>query len=1204
MKTALQTARLVECERTGGADCAARFPMWRGQQDDIDDATALGRDVSRCRREKGWDAASCASVAAEGAAAIAAERGDPADAAAIGHVVGMEPVIVLCHNPVVASDHPACGGEGRVARLGDLRYHSVLVIDEPQTSAPWGIMVDADDPVSGEKIAASINVWGQVTDMAAQSAVDVARYMNGELSTADVTDGSYVRQWGQASKLAAGGSGPVMSREEVTARLAAATKLDPAKFKALTENGVAPAIEAAIAPRAEELSDVRARADLPSPYQAAVRARMALARGTPEEAELLNPAMLQLAGVPGNLPIDGAMADAASPLALNNPKVALELERMHDLALASRGACMLREAPEAAGVPGLAEALARKFPLAGGETDLQKHDRQERMFQYLRRRYQYAVIAHEMGHSIGLRHNFVSNTAALFFRPQYWQLRTRNGAVTAPCTGAAGEDPKACVGPRYLDAVTDEEQSQLLWMYQHSTVMDYPGDVTQDLLGLGVYDLAAARFFYGDVVSVHEGGDPRYLAGGDVAMGLLRATDTFGGLAGIRYGVRKKGRFEDIHYSELAHEYNLLTDCREVAPAPPATWDEAKDGKWDLTADGKIVSIDGVTKRCRQPRVDYVAWQDLRRPTKEELGTASYRGGPAVHAATGRVRMPYAFATDNWADTGNASVFRHDQGADPYEQVMFLVTTQENRHIFDNYRRHRTTFNVRSASARSFERYSEKMLGIAGGIGFYGTIYKDLATNQGLSFDTLWPVIVNGSLHENVIAATVAFDQFTRQLARPHVGPHYRRAPAFQDRVLRSDDDADDYGAGVDFGGGIANSPVLVDIPNGSTAYGHDVGFGGRPLNSAHADDQGDFNNDYTLWAGSYYDKIHAAILFSESEDRFVSSSRRDFYDARFRAVGMADVLPDGVRRVLANALTGDRSLLAPQLAAKDGDPLLDAAAGKGGGVKYPSAALGWKSFWPASGPAVCFPREGMTACFDHLGGDFSPAPVGETVGVDPQIGWEVQKFLIAWTLTYLPANEKGQWLDMMRVYRMGEDADPQIDARIEWQDPASGQVYVARTYGMECLFGAGTDREACEGSGGTWAQRGIAARVLQYANELTSKGYALDLRFTPDSADAELNSGDYPRGFNRFGRAMVLRHPDGQPIIVPDPAIKDVSPDGTKIVPVQPCDRNVDPECAPLSLYKNHFAYELAGYKSVPDYLRAMLVRYQLGKPKQVGLH
>jgi len=1208
MKTAIQTARLVECRRTGGADCDARYPMWTGQQDDFDDAMELSRDVNRCFREQAWDTSKCTAMANEGAAKIAAERGDPndRDAAAIGHIVAMNPVIVLCHNPVIKTDHPSCGEEGRKTRLGDLRWHSVLVIDKPQTPSSWGIMVDADDPISGEKIATSVNVWSHVTDIAAQSLVDMARFVNGELPPSEITDGSYVRKWAQASKLAAGGSGPTMSRAEVTARLAAATKLDPKAYATLTGGQLAPEVRELIKQANGELSDVVARADIPSPEQAAVRTRMESARGSEVESKLMNPAMMKIAGIPGDVPVQGTVADAASPLALNNPKIQSELRRMHDAALAERGACILHEAPEASGVPGLAEGLARKFPIVEGETEADKHERYLQMFKYIRRRYQYAVISHEMGHSIGLRHNFVSNTAALFFRPQYWQLRTRNGEVTKQCAGDPNEDPKTCVGPRYYDAITDEEQSQLIWMYQHSTVMDYPGDMTQDLLGLGVYDLAAARFFYGDVVSVYNTDDTRYLPGKAVGTGLINATDTFGGLAGIRYSVKTANGLTDLHYTQLQKEYKVLTRCYDVVRQKPATWNEALDGIWDPILDGKMVTIDGATQRCRQQPVDYVGWEELRYPNEKEVGSPFYRGGPAVHDATSRVRVPYAFATDHWADTGNVSVFRHDQGADPYEQVMFLITTQENRHIFDNYRRHRLTFSVRGAAARSFERYNEKMLNMAGGIGFYGTIYQDLATNQGLSFDTLWPLIVDGSLHQNVIAATVVFDHFTRQLTRPHIGPHYLRSKLFDDPVLHSDDDPDDYGAGTNFGGGVGNTANLVVIPNGSTGYLKDVGFGGRPLNNAYAEDQGDFNTEYTLWAGSYYDKINTAILLAESEDRFVSSSRRDFYDARFRAVGMADVLPEGFRRLIANALTGDRSLLAPQVESLKGEPILDVTANDPNdpnAKQYPARPLGWKSFWPQSGPAVCFPREGRNLCFDYLGGDFDPANVPETMGVDPQVGWEVQKFLIAWTLAYLPENEKSTWIDMMRVYRLGKDADPKIKERIEWEDPASGQVYYARTYGMECLFGSGSDSTTCEASGGTWAQKGIAARVLQYANYLTSKGYKLDPSFTPGNADPNFDSGDNPAGFNQFGRAMVLHHPNGNAIIVPDPAIKDLSPDGTMFVNVQPCDQNIDPSCTPLSIYKNHYAYELVGYKSVPDFMQEVILRYGLGDPDELGI-
>ncbi|WP_437670938.1 hypothetical protein [Sorangium sp. So ce131] len=1218
MKTAIQTSRLVECRKTGGEGCEAKFPMWKGQQDDIDEAIAISRDLNACRRASGWDAAQCDEAARAAVADLSARRGNDQATLAIGAVATMPSVIVLCHNPVVAGDHPACGDEGLAPRLGDIRYNSVLIIDKPQTPSAWGIMVDADDPITGEKVAASINIWSHVTDSAAQQLLDLVRYINGELPTSEITEGKYIRDWAQASRVAGGGQAPAMTKQEVTSRLASATKLDPEQYKQLVQQGASSQLKAVLKPMKAQLADVAVRSDVASPQQAVVASRMRAARGSLAEAELMNPAMLQRSGIPAGMPVEGPLAAAASPLAMNNPKVQSQLRRMHDNALAERGACILHEAPEASAMTGIAEALREKFPVGENETAAERQGRYERMFKYIQRRYQYAVIAHEMGHSVGLRHNFVSTYASLFFRPQYWQLRTNNGKVKTPCEGEAGENPEQCVGPRYFDRLTDEEQKNMIWMFQHSTVMDYPGDVSQDLVGLGAYDFAAARFFYGDTVSVYDNGDRNYQAGGKIGGGILAATDSFGGLAGIKYGTYAKGddSVTDFHYSQLQAQYKLIDNCYDVPTTPPASWNEAVDGKWHQVADGGIVTVGGETKRCRQQPVDYVGWKQLRKPQQGETSLESFRGGPAVDPQ-GRVRVPYAFASDNWADTGNVSVFRHDNGADPYEQMMFLITSQENRHIFDNFRRSRTTFSIRAAADRSYSRYNEKLLGIAGGIGFFGTIYQDLATNQGLSFDSLWPLLVDGSLQENVIAATVAFDHFARQLSRPEEGPHYLRNveayvstdPWSEWGVLRSEKDGDDYGAATDFSGfgGTTNSPVLVQIPNGSTGYMKDIGFGGHPLENANSEENGDFDTDYTINAGSYYDKINAAILLSESEDRFVSSSRRDFYDARFRAVGMADVLPDGYRRLIANALTGDRSLLAPRLEAdENGRPVLDAQSTDPDPLakEFPARPMGWVSWWPTEGPKVCFPTDGKNLCTNYLGGDFNPEEVNRTIAVDPQVGWEVQKFLIAWTLAYIPANGKTNWLDMMRVYRLGTDSDPGFEQRIEWQDPTSGQVYYARTYGMECLFGAGADRTACEESGGKWVQKGIAARVLEYANFLTAKGYELDPEYDGSfvQGDPAYTAG-YGRGFNKYGRAMVMHHPDGTAVIVPDPAVKDLNPRNGQLEPVKPCNQGNDPPCTQLTIYKNHYAYELKGYKSVPDYMLQMMAQFGLALPDQLGV-
>jgi hypothetical protein len=1180
LKAAIQTARLVECRKTGGGeDCDNQYPMWRGQQDDYDDAVRIARLVDACARERRYARGACDGVVDDAVAALAAERSvglDDLNIRAIAAISKAQPALVLCHNPVIDGDHPVCGPRGLAPRQGDLRYNTVLAIEKPQTPSAWGIMVDADDPITGEKVASSINIWTHITDIAAQQLLDLVLYMNGEITTQQVTDGEHVHNWVMAQRAGGAGAWPTMSQEEVHERLAAPAQIDGKTFARIAATPRTPEIRSALNSLKSRVRDVAAHAKVPSTQQAMAEARMNLARGTPTEAKLINPAMLQVAGIPGHLPVTGEILKMASPLGLNNPKLRSLIQRAKENALARRGACILHEAPEPSGLTAIADIMKKKFPAVDGETAEERHNRHLAMFRYLQRRYHYAVLAHEMGHSVGHRHNFVSSSGALHYRPQYWQLRTKNGTVTDLCTGPKDwrSTPKNCVGPRYFDPLTSEEQDQLIWMWMQSSAMDYPGDVSQDMLGLGIWDFATTRAVYGDTVAVYS--DPEIRAGSPLGMGVTDITDTFGGLLGIKYSIGTRDGTENFHYTQLQKNYKVLQSCYPVTPEQPSWWREEIDGIWDPVLDGHYVAVNGVFSKCRQMPVDYVAWNDLRPATADE-GVYTALGfelpGPSVDP-NNRLRVPYHFATDHWADLGNVSVFRHDNGADPYEQAMFIINTQENRHIFDNFRRNRTTFNPRSAADRSFSRYNEKLVNIAGGMAFLAALFRISEVNDRFEFRSFWPFLADYWARENMVAASVSFDHLTRQISRPEEGGHYYRTGLMRDDVLRSEWDPD---------GDVGTTMVIV--PNGATGFLRDVGFGGSPIENRLSVNQGDYSVDYTITAGSYYNKINAFLHMSLSEDRFISQSRGDFYDARFRANGLADLFPDGFRRIVANTLVNDRRILAAHLVA---DPQTNAPnRPRVDSEMYPARPIGWTSWWPTQGPVVCFATDGRNICTPPDGSPISFAPEAipytQTAKIDPQVGWEVQKFAIAYVLAYIGANQvTTDWVDMMRVYRLGTTANPEIpdNIRIEWQDPASGEVYYARRYGKECLF---HDKATCPADFNV--EKGIAARVLEYANFLTEKGYK--------------NTGR-----NAQGRVLVVRHPDGTPVVAADPAIRTVTPDGYIGPPREECDRNLDPNCTPLTVDDNRWATELRLYKSVPDYLWEVVWRFQLGGPHQLGLY
>ena len=164
---------------------------------------------------------------------------------------------------------------------------------------------------------------------------------------------------------------------------------------------------------------------------------------------------------------------------------------------------------------------------------------------------------------MALRHNFVGSSDAFMYRPQYWQLRTKNGTVTEECIELS-PDGESCVGPRWFDPVTEEERDNMIWMWSIGSIMDYPGDLTQDLNGPGIWDFAAARMVYGETVAVNP--DTEFNFNLPRGRAMLDKMDNFGGIIGIRHSLDDgdAATNDDYHYSQLQSRIGMISDCRDV----------------------------------------------------------------------------------------------------------------------------------------------------------------------------------------------------------------------------------------------------------------------------------------------------------------------------------------------------------------------------------------------------------------------------------------------------------------------------------------------------------------------------------------------------------------------------------------------------------------------------------------------------------------
>ncbi len=1238
LRHAISTAKYAECMRTAAplhSDLAARRDfclngdggqakpnlVYFGQMDDHHEAKSLAKEVDDCRHglsymgKKGQadfgainsaDRESRCVGLADSLGQTRADGGNFIDAGVIA--LAKEPeAIVLCHSPVEANDPVACGAADQrlpadvsswqcteimnrmdhpnddlaaicrqaiTARRGDLRYHWVNVITEPQTRSPWGYGPTAADPLTGEVIVGNINVWSHVNEWFSQGVVDRIRYIKGELSTEDLTEAEYVKDWSQAAAAASGaGVAGHMTRHDQLARVAEFTGDSIENVEAAqanTQRSGTQQMNRLV--RALELSGVQADATLSSTQAPLYDARRQQIVGTDTEAQLITKAMKEYSGT-SKLPV-GAQVELSSIFQRVNPIRAKQLRNLFQINMAKRGQCYYEMAAAPMALTGLANIAEQKFagvcaePADGGGCNRYfgnfgtagrecsdpndptscndvpfdaaqaghkafAQQRADRIRRYVAQRAQYAVIVHEMGHTMGERHNFVSSSDAFNYRAQYWQLRTNNGENKTLCSDYAPDG--SCVGPRWFDPITKYEKDNLIDMWAHSSVMDYAGEYTQDFLGLAAYDFGAMRMFYGGSVAVYQ--DPTY----NGAQLWFKAFTRFGGLLGFR-SLNQSGS-DFIHYSELQQEYNLIKDCRPVTldSYKPASWDEATQGIWHPVLDGLTVpDTNGNPSKCRQQPVDYVPIKAMKE--FQPIATLDFLRIANDIDENDRIRVPYGFGTDRWADIGNASVFRHDNGADVYEIFNFLSSQQELQHIFDNYRRGRSTFSVASAAGRTNGRYNTKIRD--------GGKAMALLKNIAVDMDGLYGEAGNWiatDYPDNVVASTLVFEHFTAMMARPQTGFHYYDPG---ENVLYSKDDS--YGLG-------GSLIPAVTIPNGGNGVFGSFSRGGKLIENQLSDKNGEFDTDYTLNAGSYYDKVAAPYLLTESEDNFISDSRQDFVDGRYRAISFADLYPEGYRRFLANMLTEDNQVRAPRLAADtNGKVLRDADL-------FPLYGIGHISWW-GDAPKLCFPQEGTTVCEIPDSTGIPSTTVTNTIPLDPEVGFEQQKFLIAQTLLYLPENQQQKWLNMLQLYRLGMDSDPEFFPRIEYRSP-NGQKYVARTFGTEVIFGK-------------TVQKGPSARMLEWANELLQAAY--------ETVGVDLD------GDGVFDTYDVVRDATtGEPIVKFDPNMGGTVTSGCTAANNSAC------QCT-----DNRACIRLGRYETVPAYMWQAMREFHYAHPTKKGIY
>lgn len=264
------------------------------------------------------------------------------------------------------------------------------------------------------------------------------------------------------------------------------------------------------------------------------------------------------------------------------------------------------------------------------------------------------VAMHEVGHNLGMSHNFASSTDALNYFEGYWELK---GTETAN-----GWQPKTL-----FERDSNEQAENRVREYQQTSIMEYTGSFNARFNGLGSYDRAAIMFAYGELVEVFE--EPP--AAADWEGLLVEPTDEDPSNFGIY--PRREHPFaralRKLHYTNIPDLFGGADKIhkRKVVPLDSLA-DKSQpcsflDNPYDTAVCGGVAG-----SYCRP------------------FNDGHYCSKPDM------LEVPFRFCGDiyNWSTPDCQT---HDEGTDAYQMVRNSIEDYESYWPFKAYKRDNDLFN-------------------------------------------------------------------------------------------------------------------------------------------------------------------------------------------------------------------------------------------------------------------------------------------------------------------------------------------------------------------------------------------------------------------------------------------------------------------------------------------------------------------------------
>ncbi len=365
-------------------------------------------------------------------------------------------------------------------QIGDIRFNFLYWIHDAQPSGPLGFGPSGADIENGRIVSGNAYIYGAALDSYARSGADMVRAMNGNLCEAFglptddfscALEGDDLKVWLEKGSQATQNL-PLINatlQQEISQRL---NLVDLSHHNNQANSLPSSSSQANLITEAER--DLKRRLNQPNLHDplSNILAQSPLSRMQIKEKLIQNPDILSKL-------LSSELTDLFRPLwgldqnaSLNEEQIELAVDMLIDPESFRQKRDQQKAFFESKNVY-LGEELDDSII---GQARLLKDLEPEEIYQILRREIFEAVSLHEIGHTMGLRHNFKASFDALNYQDEFWDI-----VVNQP---------------------EDRWAEERLPEYRYASIMDYGARFNSDTKGLGKYDQAAIHFVYAGYVEV------------------------------------------------------------------------------------------------------------------------------------------------------------------------------------------------------------------------------------------------------------------------------------------------------------------------------------------------------------------------------------------------------------------------------------------------------------------------------------------------------------------------------------------------------------------------------------------------------------------------------------------------------------------------------------------------------------------------------